>query len=84
MKRKGFTTIELLLVVALIVTVSLVAVVSYTMINNKQKQKDYDVMVKNIKTAAELYISQNRVVEEQLKTNGQVSVPILSLVNTEI
>ena len=82
MKRKGFTTIELLLVVALIVTVSLVAVVSYTMINNKQKQKDYDVMVKNIKTAAELYISQNRVVEEQLKTNGQVSVPILSLVNT--
>ena len=82
MKRKGFTTIELLLVVALIVTVSLVAVVSYTMINNKQKQKDYDVMVKNIKTAAELYISQNRAVEEQLKTNGQVSVPILSLVNT--
>ena len=82
MKRKGFTTIELLLVVAIMVTVSLVAVVSYTMINNKQKQKDYDVMVKNIKTAAELYLNQNLSVDTQLKTNGQVSIPIQSLVNT--
>ncbi len=59
MYKKGFTLIELMAVIAII---SLITIISIPVIKNivsSQKQKEYNVLVDNIKSAAKIYISNN-------------------------
>lgn len=79
-KNKGFTLIELLLVIALIVIITASVVISYLSISKKEKIKNYDIMVKNISTAAELYLEQNILIGETLRENGYVSIEVKTLV----
>ena len=55
MNNKGFTLIELVATVVLLILVMGIGAFSITKIINNSKEKDYQLLIKNIKDAAEEY-----------------------------
>lgn len=80
MNKKGYTIIEILLVIAIISAVAASAVVSYIEISKKQKEKDYVVMIENIKTASELYLQKETDYKALLTLEKKIVLPIKLLV----
>lgn len=60
MNNKGFTLIELLATLALLAIIAVISFVSITSIVNNSKVSNCENLVKNIKTAAKEYVSDNR------------------------
>ena len=58
MNRKGFTLIELLAVIILIAIVSVIVVPSVLNSVEKSKEASYNMLIKNIITASELYYQE--------------------------
>ena len=51
--KKGFTLVELLVTIALMLSILAIAIVSFIGISNKKKQESYDLVKEQIITAAE-------------------------------
>ena len=60
MNNKGFTLVELLATLVILALVMSIGTVSIIAIVNNAKAKNYDLLVKNIKDAAELYYQECR------------------------
>ena len=58
MNRKGFTLIELLAVIILIALIAVLIVPNVLDTLNKSKEESYQILVKNIVTAAENYYTE--------------------------
>lgn len=58
MNRKGFTLIELLAVIILIAIIAVLIVPSALKSVEKSKEASYNILIKNILTAAELYYQE--------------------------
>ena len=58
MNNKGFTLIELLAVIVLIAIIGVITIPNVTKIATGGKQASYDLLVKNIKVAAENYYTE--------------------------
>lgn len=58
LNKKGFTMIELLAVLVILVVIMAIAIPSVTSSIERSKQKEYDQKVKLIESAAELYVDR--------------------------
>ena len=64
--KKGFTLVELLVTIALMLSILAIAIVSFIGISNKKKQESYDLVKEQIITAAEQYFNSNEYLFEGL------------------
>ena len=55
--KKGFTLVELLVTIALMLSILAIAIVSFIGISNKKKKESYDLVKEQIITAAEQYFN---------------------------
>ena len=60
MNDKGFTLLEVILVVAILGVITLIAVPSVSSLLNKNKDDQYENLKKSIISAAKIYVSDNR------------------------
>ena len=60
MNNKGFTLLEIILVVAILGVITLIVVPSVSSILNKNKNDQYENLKKSIISAAKMYVSDNR------------------------
>lgn len=60
MNKKGFTIIELIMVIVIISILSLVLVPNIITFNNKNKIKSCESLEKNIISAAKIYVTNNK------------------------
>lgn len=95
MNKKGFTIIELIMVIVIISILSLVLVPNIITFNNKNKIKSCESLEKNIISAAKIYVTNNKydlgfgcseAKKIKLKTlvnSGDLSSPITNPVTGE-
>ena len=60
MNNKGFTLLEVILVVAILSVITLIIVPSVSSLLNKNKSEQYENLKKSIISAAKMYVSDNR------------------------
>lgn len=58
MNKKGFTLVELLAIIVVIAIVAVLVSPSVIRLFNKSKEKSYDILINNIKTAGENYYQE--------------------------
>ena len=60
MNRKGFTLVEVLVVIAIVAILLLVLVPNVFIMINKNNEKSCNNLVKNIESAAKIYVMENK------------------------
>lgn len=90
--NKGFTLIELLATIVLIAIVAGFGTYSITNVIKSSKEKNYQLLIKNIKSAAEVYYQECRY-DDKATSNGAICeffnngeyagywIPLIELVN---
>ena len=76
-KKNGFTLVELLVVIALMLSILTIAIVSFTNVSEGKRNESWSYVKGQIETAAEEYITANEYLFENLtdeEINGTVSV----------
>ncbi|MDO5569643.1 MAG: prepilin-type N-terminal cleavage/methylation domain-containing protein [bacterium] len=81
LNNKGFTLVELLAVLAILVTILLITIPSVTSTIDRTKNKELESKKELIKTSAELYISNNK---NFLTTVNICYIPISELTQTNM
>ena len=71
LNRKGFTLVELLVVLVILVVIMSIAIPSVTSSIERSKQKQYDSKVELVMSAAEIYIDRHK---NSVGTNGIVTI----------
>lgn len=81
--KKGFTLIELVIVIAIIALLTVIAVPSILLVSKKLNNKAYDTRVKLILAAAEMYADENYAI---LFSDGNIktSIKVIDLVPTYV
>ncbi len=80
MKNNGFTLIELMIVVALLVIISLFVTPKVRTLINNSKETAYNNLVETIEDAANSYVYKYTTsVDSSISTNGYLNVTILTL-----
>ena len=77
LNKKGFTLVELLVVIVILVVIMSIAIPSITSSLERSKQKEYDAKVKLIISAAELYFDKHRnsyPISSNTSTSYQVDI----------
>ena len=83
-KKNGFTLVELLVVIALMLSILGIAIVSFVNISNKKKEESWKEVVNQIETAAKDYFSSNEYLFEGLpNNNGKAQISLGKLVNED-
>lgn len=82
-KRNGFTLVELLVTIALIISILLLAIISVINISNKQKENAFEKVKQQVETAAEQYFESNEYLFEDLTENGFGIIPVGKLVKED-
>lgn len=60
MNRKGFTLIEVIMVIAIIAILSIILAPNVMVLINKNNERSCEKMIDNIKSAAKMYVNQNK------------------------
>ena len=85
MKKNGFTLIELMVTISLIVLIGIVAVVNVRNLINDSKQKAYATLVKTIEDSAKSYTYLNTSsINTLITANGYAEVTILELQQSDL
>ena len=79
-KKNGFTLVELLVTIALMLMVLGIAIVSIIKISDAKKEESYRLVKDQIITAAEQYFSTNSYYFENLKPDNTIKVSLGRLV----
>lgn len=77
MKRldnKGFTLVELIATIVVLSLVMGIGAYSITGLIENSKQKDYDLLIEEIKTATELYYQECRYVTKKCSNSGEITL----------
>ena len=83
-KKNGFTLVELLVVIALMLSILGIAIVSFVNISNKKIEESWKEVVNQIETAAKDYFSSNEYLFEGLpNNNGTAQISLGKLVNED-
>ena len=64
--KKGFTLVEIIITLAIVITITTVAVGSYIGISSQKKKEEWKLVQNQIETAAEQYFSSNKYLYEGL------------------
>ena len=70
-KRNGFTLVELLITVAIMLTILIISIVSLTNVSSRKKEKSWDQVQEEVKKAAEQYFFSNEYLLNSDPVNGQ-------------
>ncbi len=81
--KKGFTLVELLVTIALMLSILAIAIVSFIGISNKKKQESYNLVKEQIITAAEQYFDSNEYLFEGLVDGSYGIISVGKLVNED-
>ena len=81
--KKGFTLVEIIITLAIVVTITTVAVGSYIGISNNKKKEEWKLVKDQIETAAEQYFSSNKYLYEGLTDNVQAYISVGTLVHND-
>lgn len=81
--KKGFTLVELLITIALIVSILSIAILGFSKISEKQKENAWEEVKDQIELAAEQYINVNEYLIKDLKEYDNVFIPIEKLVESD-
>ena len=79
MNKKGFTLMELLIVIVIVAVVSVGATVSFSNIDDETAEKELANIYKDIQRAASLYLDLHDSALDQFISDGRVTVKISSL-----
>lgn len=60
MNRKGFTLIEVLIVIAILAIIMILLVPNIFILVEKNEQNSCNTIIKNIESAAKIYVSENK------------------------
>lgn len=60
MNKKGFTLIEVIMVIAIITILSLILIPNVMVLIDKNKKRSCEKMIDNIESAAKMYVNQNK------------------------
>ena len=60
MNKKGFTLIEVIMVIAIIAILSIILTPNVMVFINKNNKKSCEKMISNIESAAKMYVNQNK------------------------
>ena len=60
MNRKGFTLIEVIMVIAIIAILSIILAPNVMVLINKNNERSCEKMIDNIKSATKMYVNQNK------------------------
>lgn len=82
-KNKGFTLVELLVVIVLISSITTIAIVSFNNISNTKKKEAYEIVKTQVETAAEQYFSSNEYLLSSIDQNGFARISIGKLVSSD-
>lgn len=81
--KKGFTLVELIVTIAVMLSILTIAIVSFISISNKKKQESYNAVKNEIITAAEEYFENNSFYKETLTSNNYIKVSLGKLVSED-
>ena len=83
--KKGFTLVEIIITLAIVVTITTVAVGSYIGISNNKKKEEWKLVKDQIETAAEQYFSSNKYMYESFDENSNITgtISIKKLVSND-
>ncbi len=82
MNKKGFTIIEIIICISLLVVISVGSFISIRVVNNKIKNDKLEKIQDRIMNAVEVYIDNNKTVKNQLYDNRNgVVIPLNTLQN---
>ena len=82
-KKNGFTLVELLVTIALILMVLGIAIVSIIKVSDAKKQEAYEQVKKQILTAAEQYMETNAYYKESITNTGSIKISLGLLVSED-
>ena len=82
-KRNGFTLVELLITIAIMLSLLGIAMVSFINISNSKKGESWSGVKEQIKTAAEQYFSSNEYLINDIKNGGYAFVSVGTLVKND-
>ncbi len=71
---KGFTLVELLVTIAIMLTILGIAIVSYVNISSRKKTEAYESIKTQIEAAAEQYFQSNSYLLNELNSNGSTAI----------
>lgn len=81
--KKGFTLVELIVAIAIVISILLIAIVSVTKISTKQKENAYEQVKQEVIGAAEDYALVNEYLFETLGVGGSKTIPLKDLVEQD-
>lgn len=80
-RRNGFTLVELLVTIALMLTILAIAIVSFITVSNRKKEEAYQLVKEQILTAARQYFTANEYLYEGLSDGAKGSISLGKLVS---
>ena len=86
MNKKGFTLIELIVTIGIMILVGLVIVTNMSGILSKQNDAEYESFKKNIEDSACIYVetqpNESSYSKNNCRNNGGCNIPIKNLIET--
>ena len=81
--KKGFTLVEIIITLAIVITITTVAVGSYIGISGQKKKEEWKLVQEQIETAAEQYFSSNKYLYEDLTDGITAYISVGTLVKSD-
>ncbi|MCI5732563.1 MAG: type II secretion system GspH family protein, partial [Tenericutes bacterium] len=81
--KKGFTLVEIIITLAIVITITTVAVGSYIGISSQKKKEEWKLVKDQIETAAEQYFSSNKYMYEGITGDAFGNISVGTLVNKD-
>ena len=82
-KRNGFTLVELLVVIALMLSILGIAIVNLVNVSDKKKEEAWNEVISQIETAAVNYFEDNEYLFEGLDITSKGSISVKKLVSED-
>ena len=81
--KKGFTLVELLVVITLVISILSISIVSSVKISERKKEEAYNEVVKEIETAASQYFNSREYLFEGIEGETYGEITLQKLVNED-
>ena len=81
--KKGFTIIELVVVMSIILIVTATAVVSYHRMTTTYKEKEYERIINTFEAAAEAYAAENQDIKDRIYSGAGYATVTLKVLGIE-